>query len=176
MKSLRGGGRTPANPAIARKALPGRTPVNRALERQADEATERALHGEINAARVLTPTAAAAYTRPESAAEPLPASVRAVAEVAFGADLEAVRIHRDGPAWAAARAEGAAAFTAGNHIFFNERQYEPSGAGGRQLLYHELAHVLQQTGRRESPSLVRAQDLHGSGEIQAERTKGGRRG
>jgi len=176
VKAMRRGGGPPARPEVARKTAPGRTPVNSALERQADEATERALHGEINASRVLTPTPAAAYTRPESGAETLPSEVRKEAEAAFGADLSAVRIHRDGPAWSAARNEGALAFTAGNHIYFNERQYEPGAAAGKRLLYHELAHVLQQTGRRESTTLVRAQDLHGSGGIQADRPKGGRRG
>lgn len=168
--------RSGAPKAGALKAASGRTPINRSLERQADEATERALHGEVNASRVLTPTPAAAFIQPESASESLPGDVRQAAEVAFGADLSAVRIHRDSPAWNAAREHGAMAFTAGNHIYFNERQYEPSGASGKRLLYHELAHVLQQTGRRESTTLIRAQELRGSGAIQAERPKGGRRG
>jgi hypothetical protein len=165
----------PGSLGIARKAAQGRSMINRSLERQADEATNMALHGDVNAGRVLTPTPVAAYTRPESTAELLPGPVRNEAEVAFGADLSAVRIHRDASAWTAARGEGAAAFTAGNHIFFGERQWDPGGAGKR-LLYHEIAHVLQQTGRRETPTLIRAQDLRGSGAIQAERPRGGRRG
>ena len=158
----------------SRKVNPGRTPVNRSLERQADEATNLALHGVVNASRVLTPTPAAAFRKPESVGEALPSALRHELEVAFGADLAPVRVHKDGPAWNAAREYGAAAVTAGNHIYFNERQWDPSGGVGKRLLYHEIAHVLQQTGRRESSTLIRARDLTGSGGVQAR--KRGRHG
>lgn len=153
--------------APARKVARGRTAVNRSLERQAEEATQLALHGVVDASRVLTPAPAAAFRTPESRGEPLPASVRREAEVAFGADLQAVRIHRDAPAWTAARELGAAAFTAGTHIYFDERRWDPSSETGKRLLYHEIAHVLQQTGRREAATRIRARERTDSGDVQA---------
>src|SRR5262249_8607265 len=38
----------------------------------------------------------------------------------------------------------ASAFTYGDHIFFDQGNYEPESQEGKQLLAHELAHTLQQ--------------------------------
>ena len=57
-----------------------------------------------------------------------------------------MRIHTDETAQSAAAAVHARAFTAGSHIYFNKGLYDPSSAGGRELLAHELTHVAQQTG------------------------------
>lgn len=49
------------------------------------------------------------------------------------------------------RALGAAAFTYGNDIYFNEGRWQPSSPAGSALLAHELAHTVQQKttiGRR----------------------------
>jgi hypothetical protein len=75
---------------------------------------------------------------------PLDADTRAFMEPRFGADFGAVRIHADGKAAASARAVNARAYTAGRNIVFAEREYAPGAASGRQLLAHELTHVLQQ--------------------------------
>jgi hypothetical protein len=98
--------------------------------------------------------------------------VRTDAERSFGADLGAVRVHADATAAAAAADHGAAAFTAGRDVFFNEGQYTPGTASGRHLLYHELAHVLQQTGRRTSPTEIVATEREGTGTPQP---RGGKR-
>lgn len=150
---------------VARKQAPGAKPrpLNRSLERQAEEATQAALHGQVNVARVLTPAPAAKAELPSSVGRPLPAAERRAAERAFGADFAAVRVHTDVTAANAAQREDAQAFTAGRHIFFAAGQYEPGSEGGRALLYHELAHVLQQTGRRMSPTDIRATDREGTG-------------
>lgn len=155
--------------ALARKPAPGKRPrvMDRSLERQAEEATQAALHGQVDVARVLTPAPAAKVELPASTSAPLATDVRADAERVFGAELSAVRIHRDPTAAAAAEREDAHAFTAGTDVFFAEGQYDPAGQPGRALLYHELAHVLQQTGRRQSPTRVRATPQAGSGSPQA---------
>src|SRR5262249_35752834 len=88
-------------------------------ERQADDAARRILRGERNVSRMLTPAPAASFTMPLSRGEPLPATLRTEFEESFGADLSAVRIHRDQPAAAAARLRHAAAFTSGCDLFFN---------------------------------------------------------
>lgn len=77
---------------------------------------------------------------------PLPAEVRAFFEPRFHADFSKVRIHSDTTADTAARSVGALAYTRGNDIVFRTGRYEPITDGGRHLLAHELAHVVQQQG------------------------------
>jgi hypothetical protein len=151
-RAARGGG---ARSAVQRKALQGRSPgasrfsANSSLERQADEAAEAAVRKQRNVARVLTPAPPARYSAPASAGGVLPQPVRAEMEEAFGAELSELRVHHDGAAHAAARLEEARAFTAGRDIYF--------GQG---------AHVLQQTGRRTSTTLISATAREGAGEVQ----------
>lgn len=76
--------------------------------------------------------------------QPLDAHTRAMAEPRFGHDFSRVRVHADGAASASARALGAAAYTVGPHIVFGGGRYAPGSATGRSLLFHELAHVVQQ--------------------------------
>jgi hypothetical protein len=66
---------------------------------------------------------------------------------AFGADFSHVRIHHDGAAAALARGLDARAFTVGEHVAFGAGEYRPRSLAGDALIAHELAHVLQQTGR-----------------------------
>ena len=75
---------------------------------------------------------------------PLSPSVRSEMESRFGADFGAVRIHDEPSAHAMAQQQWAQAFTVGNHIAFNAGRYAPGQSDGKQLLAHELAHVVQQ--------------------------------
>lgn len=77
---------------------------------------------------------------------------RAFLEPRLGADLGAVRLHADGTAAATASALGARAFAVGHDIGFAPGRYRPETAGGRFLLAHELAHVLQQRQGVGEPS------------------------
>lgn len=94
----------------------------------------------------------AALAQPEAEArvnavgggQPLTSEQRAFFEPRFGADFSRVRIHADGSADAAARAVGAVAYTRGSDIVFRQDQYRPHTLAGRQLLAHELTHVVQQ--------------------------------
>jgi hypothetical protein len=72
--------------------------------------------------------------------------VRKQMETAFGADFSAVRVHTDAKADMLSRSLSARAFATGNDIFFRQGQYNPGSSGGRELLAHELTHVVQQTG------------------------------
>jgi hypothetical protein len=72
--------------------------------------------------------------------------LRTDAERRLGHDFSRVRIHADEGPGAFARALGAAAYTAGSDIVFAPGRYEPLRPEGRQLLFHELAHVVQQEG------------------------------
>jgi hypothetical protein len=166
--------RAGAPAAVARKAkaMPHMRSRDASLERQAEWATQLALRGNVNVARVLTPAPAAHVDAPASTGTALPATARAEAETAFGADLSEVRVHHDPTSWSLAEREDAHAFTAGRDIYFGERRLDPGGEQGRALLFHELAHVLQQTGRRMSTTLIRATDASGAAPFQA---RGGKR-
>ena len=87
--------------------------------------------------------------------QPLPNSVRAFFEPRFGHDFGRVRIHADGRAADAARSVNARAFTVGRDVVFGTGEYRPGTTSGKQLLAHELAHVVQQnpgTNRRAFPT------------------------
>jgi hypothetical protein len=72
-----------------------------------------------------------------SAARSLSRSLRTELEALFGADFTRVRVHRSVPA-------GPLACTRGEDVFFSPGAYDPRTPAGREILGHELAHVLQQ--------------------------------
>lgn len=78
------------------------------------------------------------------AGHPLDKSTRAFFEPRLGADLSGVRIHTDGAAQQSARAIQAAAFTVDRDVVFGPNEYVPETRKGRELLAHELTHVVQQ--------------------------------
>jgi uncharacterized protein DUF4157 len=75
---------------------------------------------------------------------PLDAATRSFVEPRFGHSFGHVRIHTDARAAASARSIQALAYTSGAHIVFAAGQYAPDTDGGKRLLAHELAHVVQQ--------------------------------
>lgn len=77
--------------------------------------------------------------------KPLSRKTRALLEPRFGTDFSAVRVHDDAQSAKLATRIGARAFAFGNHIFFNEGQYQPATAAGQHLLAHELTHTIQQS-------------------------------
>jgi hypothetical protein len=79
-----------------------------------------------------------------SGGQPLTKEQQAFFEPRFGANFSHVRIHTDQSADTAARAVGAQAYTRGSDIVFRGDQYHPHTYAGRQLLAHELTHVVQQ--------------------------------
>jgi Domain of unknown function (DUF4157) len=91
---------------------------------------------------------------------PLPDRVRGFFEPRFGHDFGAVRVHTGTAAGDAANAVGARAFTIGNDVVFGSGEWSPDTHGGKQLLAHELTHVVQQTPlvARRKPALEPAQD------------------
>jgi hypothetical protein len=79
-----------------------------------------------------------------SPGQPLDASTRAFMEPRFGHDFSHVRIHTDEKAAESARSVNAQAYTVGRNIVFGTQQCAPSSFAGRQLMAHELTHVIQQ--------------------------------
>jgi peptidoglycan hydrolase-like protein with peptidoglycan-binding domain len=86
----------------------------------------------------------AGLNRSQGQGAPLPVSARGFFEPRFGHDFSQVRIHADGDAASANRRLNAQAFTRGRDIYFGPGRYQPHSASGRQLLAHELTHVVQQ--------------------------------
>ncbi|MCG8327022.1 MAG: DUF4157 domain-containing protein [Chitinophagales bacterium] len=76
-----------------------------------------------------------------------------------------MRIHSNAYADAAAKEEHAHAFAAGRDIYFAQGAYQPHTESGKFLLSHEVAHVLQQTGRRGQDNQMVATEKKGSSEV-----------
>ena len=79
-----------------------------------------------------------------SGGAPLDTATRAFFEPRFGQDFSQVRIHTGGNAAQMNESLNAKAFTLGNDIAFAPNQYSANTSTGRELLGHELAHVVQQ--------------------------------
>jgi hypothetical protein len=80
-----------------------------------------------------------------SPGQPLDDATQAYFELRFGHDFSRVRVHTD--AWAAesARAVNAIAYTVGDDMVFDSGRFAPTSSAGRELLAHELTHVIQQS-------------------------------
>lgn len=76
--------------------------------------------------------------------QPLDTNTRGLMEQHFGHDFSRVRVHTDARAAKSARLVNASAYTVGHNVVFETGQYQPGTTAGRQLLAHELTHVMQQ--------------------------------
>ena len=79
-----------------------------------------------------------------SRGQPLDAATCAFMERRFGHDFSHVRVHADERAAESARAIDAVAYTVGHNVVFDAGEYSPHSIAGRQLIAHELTHVIQQ--------------------------------
>jgi hypothetical protein len=82
--------------------------------------------------------------RERSSGQPLDSQVQVQMEKATGQDLSGVQVHTSDESNAVNRQIGAKAFTTGSDIFFTNGAYQPGSSGGKELLAHELTHVVQQ--------------------------------
>ena len=71
-------------------------------------------------------------------------ATRGFMEERFGQDFGGVRVHTDSQAAESARSLNAHAYTVGHDVVFGAGRYQPETGSGKQLLAHELAHVVQQ--------------------------------
>jgi hypothetical protein len=94
----------------------------------------------------VTPEVEETIARSRGAGQPLDRDVRAQMESALGTDFADVRLHTDHTADALSQALQARAFTTGRDLFFRQGEYNPGSSSGRELLAHELTHVVQQSG------------------------------
>lgn len=84
--------------------------------------------------------------RKRGGGQSLDENVRPQMESAMEADFSGVRVHTDSEADSLNRQLNARAFTTGQDIFFRAGEHQPGSSSGRELLAHELTHVVQQTG------------------------------
>jgi hypothetical protein len=80
--------------------------------------------------------------------QPLPQSEREFFEPRFGHDFSRVRIHVDSTAHRLNRHLNSRAFAVGKDLFFRSDKYKVGDFSAKQLLAHELAHVVQQRDTR----------------------------
>jgi hypothetical protein len=116
----------------------------------------------------LDPGIATAIRAAQGGGSPLAGPVRADLEQTMGVDLSAVRVHVGDQALMLNRAVQADAFTTGTHIFFGDGGYDPASSSGRELLAHEVTHVVQQStepggqarvSHPDEPAEVRAREV-----------------
>jgi len=93
-----------------------------------------------------------------SGGRPLDSPTRSFFESRLGYDLSAVRVHAGSSAAESARAIKAIAYTLGENIVFDSGKYQPESEGGKRLLAHELAHVIQQQTGKVGRMIQKADD------------------
>lgn len=103
-----------------------------------------------------------------SPGQPLDIGTRSFMESRFGHDFSQVRVHTDAKAGESARAVDALAYTVGNDVVFGSHQYAPASTTGRELLAHELAHVMQQSDFVSGTTPTRISQPSDSGEANAD--------
>jgi hypothetical protein len=99
----------------------------------------------VQGAGALDPEIGAAIEAEQGGGSPLPAPLRSEMEHHLGVGLEPVRVHTGPRADQLSRSVQADAFTTGTDIFFGGGRYDPGTGGGRELIAHELTHVVQQS-------------------------------
>lgn len=77
-----------------------------------------------------------------------------------------MRVHTDAAALEATAESGALAFAAGRDVYFAPGAFAPDMPSGVALIAHEVAHVLQQTGRTDRRGVVHATAQEGAGALQ----------
>jgi hypothetical protein len=139
---------TLAGPQRRHEAAP--LPMHRrpdVAEVQADRAAHEAMAGSVRTPlSPAQPQAGGAQARalPRSGGLALDAPLRRDMEARFGHSFAQVRVHADVGAARTAATLGAQAWAQGPHIGFGAGRYAPASSAGRELIAHELAHVVQQ--------------------------------
>ena len=93
---------------------------------------------------------------------------RAFMEMRLGHDFSNVRVHTDSSAAQSAEAVNALAYTVGRQVVFGSGRYAPQTTAGRQLLAHELTHVVQQNGMAAGGLPDKISDTHDPMEHEAD--------
>ena len=160
---------TASQPARAERSLLqlqrqyGNHYVERVLARAREDAAEE------NSSSGVSSTVESAIQQKRGGGHSLDSGVRRQMEGALGTDFSGVRVHTDAHSDGLNRSLSARAFTTGQDIFFRQGAYEPGSSSGRELIAHELTHVVQQDGDKVRRAMTVSQpgDPH---EVEAEHT------
>ena len=98
----------------------------------------------------------------------MPATLKHQLESKLGTDLSGVRVHVSHLPTLA----GADSFTKGSDIHFAPGKYNPYSEEGRNLIGHELAHVVQQTQGRVASQMADMIGLEGEADRMASKVLG----
>jgi hypothetical protein len=159
------------HPAPARRQAERIAPASGTAEREAGGSARRALNGGTRTCACgggcprCTPTT----NDGDGAGRPMEPTTRRFFEPRLGSDLGEVRIHDDGRAARSAQALGAEAYTVGSDIVFGQGRYAPDRADGRELLAHELAHVVLHGTQTHAGMIFRKKDKAAETEAEVER-------
>ena len=80
----------------------------------------------------------------QSGGQPLPPAMKLSLENEFRTSLDDIRAHTGRNAQQITQKVGAKAYSVDNHIVFAPGVFQPNSTQGRDLVKHELAHVVQQ--------------------------------
>jgi Domain of unknown function (DUF4157) len=137
---------------VSRSASSQRSSVHRSLLRLQRQYGNRYVGQVLRQAGVIEPdgggmdTVERSIDQARGGGHGMDHSTRGRMESAFGADFSGVRIHTDTRADGLNQSLSARAFTTGQDVFFRQGEYSPGTSSGRELLAHELTHVVQQNG------------------------------
>lgn len=143
------------DPSLSQLPHLQRTYGNQAVQRLAGDGVCRAVYPKTQSERLRDPPDGRGATKAmarSTASGRLDSHLSARVEDRFGTDVSGVRLHTGRAAHEAAEALDARAFTVGRDIFFGRGEYDPTSASGRELLAHEVSHVVQQTRGRVGPA------------------------
>jgi outer membrane protein OmpA-like peptidoglycan-associated protein len=94
----------------------------------------------------VTPATSSGIQSLQGGGQPLSRSERGFFELRFGTDFSNVRVHNNTRAASIVQSVNARAFTLGHNVVFGAGEYSSDTLSSRQLLAHELTHVVQQNG------------------------------
>ena len=126
---------------LQRKCACGGTP---SVDDECTECRKQRLQRQTTGHAEPTAVPPIVYDVLRSPGQPLDPATRAFIEPRFSHDFSRVRIHTDAKAAVSAQAVDALGYTVGHDVVFGAGYYAPQEGEGRELLLHELAHVVQQ--------------------------------
>lgn len=113
------------------------------LMKKGDEKEEEKIQKKETGNPASTPVTSSYISSLNSKGTPLPKQSQQFFGSRMGYDFSHVKVHTDQEAAQSANEVNAKAYTTGEHIVFNEGQYDTNSAEGKKLMAHELAHVVQ---------------------------------
>ncbi len=133
---------TDSSPAVAGMLSLQHQVGNRAVQRLL---AQRDGGGASGGAMDLDDETANRINRERGGGQQMDSAVQADMGQAMGHDFDGVRVHTSTESDALNRQLGAKAFTTGQDVFFRQGAYDPASSGGKELIAHELTHVVQQS-------------------------------